>query len=91
MDFKRFVKNYLETHNVSILTKYKVEEALKRCYTNEEVYHRILQLDRKFALNNCKLRGFDNYVPDIEDELVCDDILKQLNRLKQNENQEFTR
>lgn len=82
MNYKEIVQSYLEFHYITPSCVNTIKDKLRSCSTNKEVYHRISQLGNKATFDNCFLKGFKNYEPNRELELVCDDILRELDKLK---------
>lgn len=86
MSFKEIVLNYIETHNVPCLLRGDIEDRLWKCISDDDVYELILRINHKITVNNCAVRGYESgYIPiRYADEIASDDILKVLNKVKNN-------
>lgn len=83
-DYKEIVLNYIENHNIPSSLWLDLRHGLCKCKLNDDVYELISRLNYKYTINNCSVRGYENhYIPRyIADEIVCGDILKELNKVK---------
>ena len=89
MSYKDIVLNYIKTHDVPCLLRGDIEDGLRKCKSNDDVYELIFRLNYRLTVNNCAVRGYDShYIPSrYADEIVSDDILKVLNKIKKKEGQ----
>ena len=87
MSYKDIVLNYIKTHDVPCLLRGDIEDGLRKCKSNDDVYELIFRLNYRLTVNNCAVRGYDShYIPSrYADEIVSDDILKVLNKIKKKE------
>lgn len=82
MSYKQIIRYYLDGHKVNRLHIGTIENILDSCSTDDEVYLRISKLEDKVWLDNCKLRGFNNFEPNRELEFVLYNIKKELDDIK---------
>lgn len=82
IDYKWIIRNYLDVHKVSSFDVEKIEDKLKHCCTDDEVYLRMSQLETKVRFDNCKLRGFNDFEPDREFEFILYHIMEELDKFK---------
>ena len=87
MSFKEIVLNYIKTHDVPYLLRRDIKDKLWKCVSDSDVYKLILRINHKITINNCAVRGYESgYIPTrYADEIASDDILKVLNKIKNNE------
>ena len=82
LNYKQIIQDYLKSHKTSRDYSFDIEWNLKNCYTNAEVYQKLKVLEYRATINNCKLRGFDNYIPNREYEFLLGDIIKELDKIE---------
>lgn len=82
IDYKWIIRYYLDAHKVSSFYVEKIEDKLKHCCTDDEVYLRMSQLETKVRFDNCKLRGFNDFEPDREFEFILYNIMKELDDIR---------
>lgn len=90
MSYKEIVLNYIKTHDVPCLLRGDIEDGLRKCKSDDNVYELILRINHRLTVNNCAVRGYDSvYVPmRYADEIVSDDILKVLDKAKKKATQD---
>lgn len=84
MSFKDIVLNYIKTHDVPCLLRGDIEDGLRKCNSDDDVYELILRINHRITVNNCAVRGCEShYIPSrYADEIASDDILKVLDKTK---------
>ena len=84
MSYKEIVSNYIITHDVPCLLRGDIEDGLLKCKSDDDVYELILRINYRLTVNNCAARGYkSDYIPmRYADEIVSDDILKVLDKAK---------
>ena len=83
MIYKEIVLNYIKTHDVQYFLRKNIEDGLRKCKSDDDVYKLIFRINYRITINNCKLRGYDHYVPkNYAEEVVSADILKVLDETK---------
>lgn len=84
MSCKEIVSNYIITHDVPCLLRGDIEDGLLECKSDDDVYELILRINYRLTVNNCAVRGYNSdYIPmRYADEIVSDDILKVLDKAK---------
>lgn len=84
MSYKDIVLNYIKTHDVPCLLRGDIEDGLRKCKSDDNVYELILRINYILTVNNCAVRGYDSgYIPSrYADEIVSDNILKVLDKIK---------
>lgn len=82
-DYKEIVLNYIKNHDISSSLWLDLRQ-LYKCKSNDDVYKLISRLHYRYTIGNCSVRGYENhYIPrGIADEIVCGDILKELDKVK---------
>ena len=89
--YKQIIQNYLKAYNFYSLYSFNIREGLRNCHTDTAVYQKLKVLEYRENIENCKLRGFDNYIPNCNYEFLLDDIIKELDRIKNKENKKLIR
>ena len=84
MSYKEIVLNYIKTHDVPCLLRGDIEDGLRKCRSDDNVYELILRINYRLTVNHCAVRGYESgYIPmRYADEIVSDDILKVLDKAK---------
>lgn len=84
MSCKEIVSNYIITHDVPCLLRGDIEDGLLKCKSDDDVCELILRINYRLTVNNCAVRGYkSDYIPmRYADEIVSDDILKVLDKAK---------
>lgn len=84
MSYKEIVLNYIITHDVPCLLRGDIEDGLRKCISDDDVYELILRINHRLTVDNCAVRGYDSvYVPmRYADEIASDCILKVLDKAK---------
>ena len=84
MSYKDIVLNYIRTHDIPCLLRGDIEDGLRKCKSDDDVYELIFRLNYKLIVNNCAIRGYDShYIPSrYADEIASDAILKVLDKIK---------
>lgn len=84
MSCKEIVSNYIITHDVPCLLRGDIEDGLLKCKSDDDVYELILRINYRLIVNNCAVMGYKSgYIPmRYADEIVSDDILKVLDKAK---------
>lgn len=86
MSFKETVLNYIKTHDVPCLLRGDIEDGLRKCISDNEVYELILRIHHRLNIANCPERGIRGHIPiRFKDELASYDILTILNKTKNKE------
>lgn len=87
MSYKEIVLNYIKTHDIPYFLRTGIEDGLRKCKSDDDVYKLIYRINYRIVVHNCKLRGDgDHYIPkSYADEIVSDDILKVLDETKKKE------
>lgn len=85
ISFKDIVLNYIKTHDVPCLLRGDIEDGLRKCISDDDVYELILRINHRLTVNNCAVRGYKGYIPiRYADEIASDCILKVLDKTKKN-------
>ena len=84
MSYKEIVLNYIKTHDVPCLLRGDIEDGLRKCKSDDDVYELIFRINYRLTVNNYAVRGYKNdYIPmRYADEIVSDDILTLLDKTK---------
>lgn len=84
MSYKEIVLNYIKTHDVPSLLRGDIENGLRKCKSDDNVYELILRINHRITVNNCAVRGYESHYTPIRyaDEIASDDILKVLDKTK---------
>ena len=84
MSCKDIVLNYIRTHDVPCLLRGDIEDGLRKCKSDDDVYELILKINYRLNINTCAVRGYkSDYIPmRYADLIVSDDILKVLDKIK---------
>ena len=87
MSYKEVVLNYIKTHDVPCLLRGDIEDELWKCKSDDDVYGLIRRINYRLTVNTCSVRGYkSDFIPwRYADEIVCDDILKVLDKIKNKE------
>lgn len=90
MSYKEIVLNYIITHDVPCLLRGDIEDGLRKCISDDDVYELILRINHRLTVDNCAVRGYDSvYVPmRYADEIASDCILKVLDKAKKEATQD---
>ena len=78
MSYKEIVLNYIKTHDVPCLLRGDIEDGLRKCISDDDVYELILRINYRLTVNNCDVRGYKsgNKAMSYAEEIASDDILK---------------
>lgn len=84
MSYKEIVLNYIKTHDVPCLLRGDIEDGLRKCKSDDDVYELIFRINYRLTVNNCAVRGYkSDFIPwRYADEIVSDDILTLLDKTK---------
>lgn len=84
MSCKDIVLNYIRTHDVPCLLRGDIEDGLRKCKSDDDVYELIHRINYRLYINSCAVRGYKSgYIPmRFADLIVSDDILKVLDKIK---------
>lgn len=86
MSFKETVLTYIKTHDVPCLLRGDIEDGLRKCISDNEVYELILRIHHRLNIANCPERGIRGHIPIcFKDELASYDILTILDKTKNEE------
>ncbi len=87
MSYKEIVLNYIKTHDVPCLLRGDIEDGLRKCKFDDDVYELIFRINYILNINSCAVRGYESdYIPmRYADLIVSDDILKVLDKIKKKE------
>uniref|UniRef100_UPI00402636E0 hypothetical protein n=1 Tax=Prevotella sp. TaxID=59823 RepID=UPI00402636E0 len=84
MSYKEIVLNYIKTHDVPCLLRGDIEDGLRKCKSDDDVYELIFRINHILTVNNCAVRGYKiDFLPwRYADEIVSDDLLAVLDKTK---------
>lgn len=84
MSYKEIVLNYIKNHDVPCLLRGDIEDGLRKCKSDDDVYELIFRINYRLIVNNSSVRGYKNdFIPwRYADEIVSSDILRLLDRAK---------
>lgn len=83
MSYKEVVLNYIKTHDIPYHLKEDIEDGLRKCISDNEVYELILRIHHRLNIANCPERGIRGHIPiRFKDELASYDILTILDKIK---------
>lgn len=84
MSYKEIVLNYIKTHDVPCLLRGDIEDGLRKCKSDDDVYELIFRINHRLTVNNCAVRGYkiDSLPWRYADEIVSDDLLAVLDKTK---------
>lgn len=87
MSYKEIVLNYIITHDVPSLLRGDIEDGLRKCKSDDDVYELIFRINYRLNINSCAVRGYESdYIPMCyADLIVSDNILKVLDKIKKKE------
>lgn len=90
MSYKEIVLNYIKTHDVPSLLRGDIEDGLRKCKSDDNVYELILRINHILTVDNCAVRGYkSDYIPmRYADEIASDGILKVLDKAKKKATQD---
>ena len=89
MSYKEIVSNYIKTHDVPYFLRTNIEDGLRKCKSDNDVYKLIFRINYRITIIIARLRGYDHYVPkNYADEIISDNILKVLDKAKKEATQD---